>query len=989
MKRSTLLRLICAIAVFLLFATAALADAFPFVGFATVSLKMRRQPTEQADVVGTIPAGDAVIVNGESGSYYIVVHAGAQGYALKQYLLPRGSKQLPAITSVPTALPQQQTAYSLLYNGSKGDAVVILQEALAELGFYDGKADGDFGRGTKAAVTAFQQKNGLPANGTADGMTQKLLFEGTPKNANGKAARIKTVSYLPYAEIASGAKGTAVRQMQQQLAKLGYYTGKVDGICGSGTLNAVAKFQKKANLKLTGRADSTTLLLLYAPDAPSALSTPTPKPTSSPSPIPTNAPTPVPAASYPFTTYTIASVNLRKGASTESTRLDTVPNGAEITVHAMQGDYLQISWKGKSGYIMAQYAKVPTQYLPGKDLTGSSEAQGNYPFLQYGTSHAQVALLKDALNELGFYSGAFTDTFDSSLVTSLKRFQEKNGLRQDGIATPEIQQLIFEGKPKNSRGTATALRLLPPIEGYEMKLNDRGEAIITLQKMLASLGHYTGAYTNTFNTATQKAVKDFQKSHTLTVDGVVGRKTWRLLSALASVPKNEPIPTAAPETLNENNVIIMQNGTRGVAVTQLQARLVALEYYDVTPDGIYDSDDIAAVRAFQRKNGLKIDGIAGLETQLLLYSDSALPATTAPLVKPTAAPTLAPTATPAIVATLKEGSRGAAVTALQCRLIELGYLKGTADGIYGSGTARAVTLFQRANGLSADGMAGELTQKKLYSQNVLSVAPAPTAAPTGTTQSGTQAAASSAAPTATLKRGDKGADVKKMQQKLVELQYLNNADGDFGIKTLNAVTAFQRKNGLAADGIAGKMTLNRLFSSAAVAANASSLTPQLPVPAQQQPQSPVSSGFTPPLASQVRYANWFTEIRARARQMPDVVIYDPESGLHFNLHMFSFGKHADSETPTVEDTEILYQINGEGNWSPKYVWVIFSDGRVYIASTHSHGHTVDHTSGNGMDGHICLHFPRIMSEAEDTGPYAVRHQKEILYGWELTQSQIR
>jgi len=105
--------------------------------------------------------------------------------------------------------------------------------------------------------------------------------------------------------------------------------------------------------------------------------------------------------------------------------------------------------------------------------------------------------------------------------------------------------------------------------------------------------------------------------------------------------------------------------------------------------------------------------------------------------------------------------------------------------------------------------------------------------------------------------------------------------------------------------------------------------------------------------------------------------------------MFSFGKHADSEPPTEADTEILYQINGKDNWDPKYVWVIFSDGRVYIASIHSNGHTVDHTNSNGMTGHICLHFPRIMSEAEATGPYAVRHQKEILYGWELTQAMAR
>ena len=85
----------------------------------------------------------------------------------------------------------------------------------------------------------------------------------------------------------------------------------------------------------------------------------------------------------------------------------------------------------------------------------------------------------------------------------------------------------------------------------------------------------------------------------------------------------------------------------------------------------------------------------------------------------------------------------------------------------------------------------------------------------------------------------------------------------------------------------------------------------------------------------------------------------------------------------------MYQVCGENSWTAKYVWVIFSDGRVYIASTHSHGHEVDHTSGNNLVGHICLHFPRVMSEAEATGPYAVSHQKEILWGWELTQAMAK
>ena len=179
----------------------------------------------------------------------------------------------------------------------------------------------------------------------------------------------------------------------------------------------------------------------------------------------------------------------------------------------------------------------------------------------------------------------------------------------------------------------------------------------------------------------------------------------------------------------------------------------------------------------------------------------------------------------------------------------------------------------------------------------------------------------------------------------------------------------------------GTMTLNRLNSTAAVPATGTVQATATPVPV-----SPGRGSFKAPSASEVRNANWYSEIRDRAKLMPDVVIYDPDTGLHFNLHMFSLGKHADSEPPTAADTDVLNQICGVNSWTPHYVWVIFTDGRVYIGSIHSHGHSVDHTSGNNLEGHICLHFPRVMSEAEATGPYAVSHQKEILYGWEVTQA---
>ena len=60
-------------------------------------------------------------------------------------------------------------------------------------------------------------------------------------------------------------------------------------------------------------------------------------------------------------------------------------------------------------------------------------------------------------------------------------------------------------------------------------------------------------------------------------------------------------------------------------------------------------------------------------------------------------------------ASYKKGSSGAVVTQIQTKLKSWGYYTGTVDGIYGSGTERAVRAFQQKNGLTVDGKAGDQT----------------------------------------------------------------------------------------------------------------------------------------------------------------------------------------------------------------------------------------------------------------------------------------
>lgn len=945
--------------------TVSRAEEFPFSGFATDNVRLRESASSGGKVLLMVPKGDAVYVIGEKSGYYIVQYEGKQGYILKSYV----SLESPITVAVPTQVPssyQAQENYETLYTNLSGAKVRALQQALAELGFYSGVIDADYGVGTKKAVSEFQNMNGLTVNGAADAATQELLYEGTVKNSKGKKTNVRTLPPISGWEMRLNDKGDAVVTLKARLQELQYYTATAGDVFDALTQAALIQFQKKNGMKADGVAGEKTQNVLYSQNALAKNQTATPAVSATPTPKATAV-----AATYPYETTTNAAVILRLKADTSSSRVTTIPKNAKVEVLAVSGEYLKVSYKNSTGYVVAVYVDVPAQYR--------SEEETDYQTLKNGDSGEAVKALQQALNELNFYLGDVNGVFNTATIAAVKAFQNKNSYAVTGVMTPTQQKALFEGRVKNNAGKTVTVKTLPAIENYPMAQGDKGDAVSKLQAALKSLGYYTGTVNGVYDSLTAKAVKAFQKAKGLTADGKAGDKTQKIIFALTSTPTPVPAyivttaPTATP--LTDSNVIVMQNGTRGVAVLSLQARLVELGYYSITPDGIYNSDDISAVRAFQNKNGLKADGIAGLETQQILFSAGAIPYMTAtPTLTPSkTAVTGAPTATPDLTTLLKTGSKGVSVTRLQERLIELNYFSAGADGLYGTATAMAVRLFQRQNGLTADGVAGVQTLKAIYSSNAKKYDKATaTTQPTATPK-----------PTETvLQLGDSGSEVKAAQQRLVTLGYMKMADGSFGPATYAAVVSFQQRNALTVNGELNAATIKKLNSASAKSASAVVAATPTPTPSKD-------TTFVAPNASEVRYANWYTEVRTRARAMPLVTIYDPDTGLHYQLRMFSFGKHADAEPPTAQDTAIMNQVCGENNWTPHAVWVIFSDGRVYMASTHSHGHTVDHTANNNLTGHVCLHFPRLMEEAEATGPYAVSHQNAILLGWELTQAMIR
>ncbi len=278
------------------------------------------------------------------------------------------------------------------------------------------------------------------------------------------------------------------------------------------------------------------------------------------------------------------------------------------------------------------------------------------------------------------------------------------------------------------------------------------------------------------------------------VPGAFVTPTFSVILPATMFPLVTGTPTPAPTSS------ALRLGSQGDAVRSLQARLISLGYMKGPSDGDFGKVTEAALIAFQRRNNLTADGIAGPATLARLNSTAALRPTSAPT------PTRRPTSTPYVNKNtyLKTGSSGSDVRKMQDRLIALGYLAGSATGYFDGATEAAVIAFQKRNVSYFDGVAGPMTLEKLYSSSARKTS----------TVSGIIGIS--------LKKGlNDSPAVRALQARLKELGYYAGAiDGDFGASTETAVKSFQAQNGLKADGIAGDGTCNLLFSGKAKRAGA-------------------------------------------------------------------------------------------------------------------------------------------------------------------------
>ncbi len=718
---------------------------------------------------------------------------------------------------------------------------------------------------------------------------------------------------------------------------------------------------------------------------------------------------------YPYVTVTLEGVNLRETKSLQGKLLKQIPSGASIVVRANSGTWAEVEYDGLVGYVKNAYILlkkvVAATATPAPTATPNPEGSGtSYVILMVGSEGAEVRALQAAMLELGFLRGTVDGKFGAATENAVVLFQGMNEYPISGIADENLQAFLYAGKPKNAQGVATQITTMSPVYGATMKLGKTGEPVGRLQLRLMELGYYSGEVTSIYDNATKKAVAAFQKKNGLTADGVAGKDTQDLIysaGALAvgetAAPTATPTPTPVPVfTIPSGKVQLHSEGSDAKLVQQ---RLKDLGYYRGRVDGIFGSASVAALKKFQENNGLQADGVAGESTYRLLFSWGALasgctatPAPTAEGATATPVPTgtVTPQVTPApVYETLRKGMTGDAVKLMQEALINLGYLSGTSDGNYGDATVSAVRAFQKTNGLTVDGIAGNQTLQVLYSIGAkaapVTATPAPTATAKATATPTATAKGTQVTPTPTpgnLKQGSTGNAVKEMQERLIALGYLSGkADGIFGAKTFAALVAFQKANRLTADGIFGVKTQKALSSSSAKTATGATAAPTtVTATATPKPTAPAVTAYTKPRASQVLYANWYTTIKSVAKKYPYATVYDYQSGISWQVHIFSVGAHADYEPLTANDTAKMLQAFGSNTWNPKAVWVLFANGSVYIGSTHSMPHGTQHRTDNNFAGHSCLHFPRTQAQVEAIGTYATSHQKCIDAGWTVTQA---
>jgi peptidoglycan hydrolase-like protein with peptidoglycan-binding domain len=158
------------------------------------------------------------------------------------------AKLPPVSTDLPSRPPEAE-------GGTPELLIKAIQRELSTRGYDVGPADGKLNDKTRAAISAYERREGLPVTGTAsDDLLRHILLGDSVS-----PAAAATGSVAPGGDATATAKGkldtpnSSVKAVQQVLADLGYAPGPVDGAMGASTTHAIRAFQHDRKLRKTGR----------------------------------------------------------------------------------------------------------------------------------------------------------------------------------------------------------------------------------------------------------------------------------------------------------------------------------------------------------------------------------------------------------------------------------------------------------------------------------------------------------------------------------------------------------------------------------------------------------------------------------------------------------------------------------------------------------------------------------------------------------------
>ena len=174
---------------------------------------------------------------------------------------------------------------------------------------------------------------------------------------------------------------------------------------------------------------------------------------------------------------------------------------------------------------------------------------------------------------LGVPSGKADGILGSQTAQALKAYQKDKGLSVTGVYDEETQQMM----QRKAGGTYAK--------------GDRGAEVKRYQRRLLRTGYLEGHADGVFGSATEKAVRNFQKDNKLQVTGGLDEKTMKEL-----------------EAISEGNGEISL-GERGMKVARLQNHLILHGFVVESSDGIFGESTQKQLIAFQRFKKLKQTGV--------------------------------------------------------------------------------------------------------------------------------------------------------------------------------------------------------------------------------------------------------------------------------------------------------------------------------------------------------------------------------------------